>query len=112
MKICFLLLLTFSLNTLAQAKVCEVYGISDSPQKLNCTLAGNKLNLTCDRETGTYLIDSDLVEVAYHEEVEDGPVPLLFKTVEAKLKILIHSNKRIEAEYTQHSGITTGFCHL
>ena len=112
MKVLTLFLLIISLNVSAQPRLCEVYGISDSPQHLNCRLGTKELKLTCDTATGVYQLGDEVVEVAYHEEVEDGPVPLMFKTADAKLKVLIYSNKKIDAEFSQKNRISRGSCQI
>ncbi len=69
---------------LALSAECEVAGISDSPQRMNCLIYSGhqilKLRLYCD--DGQYKIiwrkKEHLVEQAYHEEVERGSNPLVF----------------------------------
>lgn len=91
----------------AEAKSCEVYGISDSPQKLNCTFK-KPLQLRC-RE-GLYFVNASPVEVAFHYEVEAGPVPLVFKTKDSKLTVTMHSKRNIHAEFEEGPHSQTGKC--
>lgn len=103
-----LLLISFS----ALAAECEVYGISDSPQHLTCELPGKKLILDCDQSTSSYLLNGGPVEVAYHEEVEDGPVPLVFKTSQSTLRVMMHTSRNIQAEFQEGRKILKGRCRL
>jgi hypothetical protein len=77
------------------ARPCEVYGISDSPQKLDCTFRGTSLALRC--YNGVYKLNSTPIKIAYHEDVESGPVPLIFKADDMKLTVLMHEKADIEA---------------
>lgn len=78
----FLLMMLFTVN--AMAANCMVDGISDSPQKYNCSIKNGsqfeKLKLIC--QNGIYEINwsgkAYPVTVAYHEEVEEGSNPLVF----------------------------------
>lgn len=110
MKVLPMVFLTFSLSLplLAQSKLCEVYGISDSPQKLDCSLGGDTVKLRC-RE-GIYYINETEVNVAYHEEVEDGPTPLIFRTADSKLSIMMYSPRKIEGELSRQSRSFSGTC--
>jgi hypothetical protein len=66
--------------------VCSLFGISDSPQKLNCYIHYKSelepLKVFC--KDGDYRINwrsvNYRVRQAYHEEVETGPIPLIFQT--------------------------------
>lgn len=76
------------------ASVCSVYGISDSPQKLNCYIHYKSelepLKVLC--KDGDYkLYWRNIVyrvQQAYHEEVEAGPTPLIFQTDSISLKTI------------------------
>ncbi len=102
----FYLLLCLSLP--AFSAPCEVFGISDSPQHLYCSVGGNKIELTC-RE-GVYFIDEEKVEAAFHYEVEDGPTPLVFRTAKSELTVLMKSQTRMDAELERGTRTTRGSC--
>jgi hypothetical protein len=78
----FFLMMLFTVN--AFAANCLVDGITDSPQKYNCSITNGsqveKLSLVC--RNGNYAINWSgkvyPVSVAYHEEVEEGSNPLVF----------------------------------
>lgn len=106
----FLISLLFSYGVLAQG--CEVYGISDSPQKLDCTFSGKKVSLHCDGSNGAYTLGEEAVEVAYHEEVEDGPAPLLFKTSKKTLRVLIYTDQKISATLSEGPVTLNGSCRF
>lgn len=110
MKVLTLFLLTFSLSLplFAQSKLCEVYGITDSPQKLDCSLGGDSVKLRC-RE-GVYYLNESEVTVAYHEEVEEGPTPLIFRTADSKLSIMMYSSRKIEGQLSRDSRSLSGTC--
>lgn len=101
-----LFILAFSQTSFAQ--LCEVYGISDSPQQLDCSFENQKISLRCDE--GTYRLNGSPVKVAFHMEVEEGPVPLVFKTEESTLTVLINSKNDIAAEFAQKSESFLGKC--
>lgn len=107
MKMLFLIS-TFLLLSSAFAKECEVYGISDSPQKLSCTFPGHTLDLTC--RNGEYFLNSTKVTMAYHLEVEDGPTPLVFKTKDSELTVVIQPKADILAEYVRNRTHISGTC--
>lgn len=110
MKVLALLFLFTAFPVQVFAQDCEVYGISDSPQTLTCKFGQKTLKVTCDTENGTYLIDQTPVQVAYHEEVERGPVPLIFKTEESTLKVMMYSSSKISANFVEKSGTLQGSC--
>lgn len=91
-----MLLLAFLIPMSAFAINCEVDGISDSPQKLNCYIHDGsmieKLNLSCS--DGRYRIawkgKNYDVDMAYHEEVESGSNPLVFVSGEISLTTVSH----------------------
>lgn len=109
-----LLFILFSLllSQAALAISCEVYGISDSPQKLNCQFSGKKVSLRCEDSSGAYSLNGEAVEMAYHEEVEDGPSPLIFKSAQKTLRVLIFSDKNITASYSDGPVTLNGNCRL
>ena len=65
---------------------CRVDGISDSPQEMNCYIHENRvvelLNLKCLDGNYHLLWKNKFfpVDVAYHEEVESGSNPLIFRS--------------------------------
>lgn len=91
-----MLILALLLPLSAFAVNCEVDGISDSPQKLNCYIHEGslieKMNLSC--VDGRYRINWKEkkydVDVAYHEEVETGSNPLVFVSGELSLTTVNH----------------------
>lgn len=91
-----------------QAADCKVYGISDSPQKLNCTFKNLKLDLTC--KAGQYYLNTSRVSVAFHMEVEDGPVPLVFRAPDMQLTVMINSPSNIDGELDKSGTTITGTC--
>jgi hypothetical protein len=95
MKVLIILIALF-LVSLAHAKKCEVYGISDSPQKLKCIFKNLKISLTC--QNGIYFLNTDKVNAAYHYDVEYGSVPLVFETADEKLIVVMEPKVDIEAE--------------
>lgn len=104
----FILLLFCLLPSLVFARDCEVYGISDSPQSLSCTFKRTQVKLRC--QDGTYYLNQSKVDMAFHMEVEDGPVPLVFKAPSMQLTVLMHSKTHIEAELEQKGRIIMGSC--
>lgn len=109
----FLFILFFLvLSIAANASSCEVYGISDSPQKLNCEFSGKKISLRCLNENSAYTLNGEAVEVAYHEEVEEGPSPLLFKSEGRTLRVLMYSDKKITATWSDGPVTLDGSCRL
>lgn len=82
MKILIGLFLLFSLIE-AYAEDCKVYGISDSPQKLECQFEDFKVFLSC--KNGSYFLNSTRVALAFHMDVEEGASPLVFKAVNMQL---------------------------
>lgn len=92
----------------AFAKKCEVFGISDSPQKLSCTFPGLSVNLSC--RNGVYFLNSTRVNQAFHLEVEEGPTPLVFKTNDSELTVVIESKVDILAEIVRKGIRHNGTC--
>ena len=107
MKIIFLTILFFAIEN-TYAKSCEVYGISDSPQKLNCSFKSMNIRLSCVQ--GTYFINSSKVSQAFHMEVESGPVPLVFEAPNQQLTVLVHSKRNIRAEVAKSGTVFYGRC--
>ena len=92
----------------AFAADCKVYGISDSPQKLTCSFKSSEIALRC--KGGSYYLNSTKVLQAFHYEVEEGPVPLVFKAKDMQLTVLIKSKVQIEAELEKNGKASTGTC--
>lgn len=88
------------------ARPCKVYGISDSPQKLACIFPGRKVLLTC--HDGKYLLNQTQVSAAFHMEVESGTVPLVFKTTDTTMTVLM--DDPIEAELEMDKTEVRGSC--
>ncbi|MFA7612881.1 MAG: hypothetical protein WCY48_01505 [Candidatus Caldatribacteriota bacterium] len=99
-----LVISTFSLPAFSQ---CKVYGISDSPQRLNCTLGQLKINLTCKKNS--YFLNREKVSLAFHMEVEEGATPLVFKTTSGKTLIVLPEDN-ILAEYEDGKEYHQGSC--
>lgn len=103
------LIILLSFNAAALERKCEVYGISDSPQKLNCSFPGRNIALSC--KDGEYFLNSESVKVAYHYEVEYGPVPLVFESKSMKLIVELQSKADILAELERRGQRSlTGTC--
>lgn len=109
MKFICLTILVF-LMPAAFAKDCNVYGISDSPQKLTCTFKAQKISLRCNN--GTYFLNTTKVDQAFHYEVEEGPVPLVFKATDMQMVVVIQNKNDIEAELEKNGKQSTGKCQL
>ncbi len=92
----------------AFATECKVDGISDSPQKLKCIFKNLKLALTC--KNGQYFLNTSRVSMAFHMEVEDGPVPLVFRAPDMELTVMINTPTNIEAELEKSSTTISGTC--
>ena len=107
MKLLFLLVcVSFSFTTFS--KECQVYGISDSPQKYDCRINGSTFLLRC--RDGQYFLNSQKIKQAYHMEVEKGSVPLVFEASGVKLTILIQSKTDVLAELETGEGLERGSC--
>lgn len=109
MKYISLLVMLFTLPQ-AFAAECKVYGISDSPQKMSCQFKAEKVSLTC--VNGQYFLNSSKVSDAFHYEVEDGPVPLVFKAPDMQMVVVIHRKNNIEAELDRDGNLFNGKCRL
>lgn len=105
-KLFGLFLLLGSLHAWAQP--CKVYGISDSPQRLSCTFPKQSIQLRCQR--GNYYLNDSKVDVAFHYEVESGPNPLVFKTADLQLVVVIHSARRKLAQLEIGNTTLNGNC--
>lgn len=103
-----ILSLLLSLPVFGQSRLCEVYGISDSPQKLNCSFPNLTIALTCVK--GTYFLNSTRVSTAYHLEVESGPTPLVFDAKEMELTVVMNSKVNITAELAREGRSLQGKC--
>lgn len=89
------------------AKSCEVYGISDSPQNLSCSFPNLTVELNCRK--GRYYLNQTPVSVAFHMDVaDDGPSPLVFKTPQMQLTVLMYEN--IQAELEMPKAQVSGTC--
>ena len=93
---------------------CQVDGISDSPQKLNCYVQNKlhvkKVQLTCKNLEYELRWNHHVFPVllAYHEEVESGSAPLVFLTNRFKLIIISHrfySRAYIESDEQNYFGL-------
>jgi hypothetical protein len=104
------LFLTILTGQLSAATLCEVYGISDSPQSLSCSFGGDETPLTC--QNGTYLLSGVVVEAAYHLEVEEGPTPLVFKTNHDELTVTLGNGRNHGAVFVHDGKKIKGRCHL
>lgn len=104
----FTLLIGFSFSS--WAKPCEVYGISDSPQKLDCRFEKVSVELRCVK--GIYQLNGSKVINAFHMEVEEGAVPLVFEAARSQLTVLLHSKTNIEAEWQEGIAVIIGSCRL
>lgn len=88
---------------------CEVYGISDGPQKLDCSFNKEKVALRCVKDN--YYLGKTRVKMAYHLEVEEGPTPLVFKTSDSQLTVTIQPKVRSDAELDRDGRLTRGYCY-
>lgn len=104
------LLVAFCWISFVYAKDCAVYGISDSPQGLSCSFKKQDLSLWCDTTSGTYFLDTVPVVAAFHYEVEEGAVPLVFKTLDRELTIIKLKNGKFSAELVSDSSSIIGNC--
>ena len=106
------LLIALFFPAVVLAAGCQVDGISDSPQKYDCTINVDKkaepLHLVC--VNGTYQLQwmgkvTD-VSVAYHEEVETGSSPLVFRADQLTLKTVDET-----ASLVSNGKELKGLCH-
>lgn len=87
---------------------CKVYGISDSPQGMTCSFPELNLKLTC--HNGTYYLNKEAVSVAFHMEVEDGPVPLVFKSSTMQLTATKLPDQKFQGDLALNSQNLQGLC--
>jgi hypothetical protein len=95
-----------------------VGGISDSPQSLACYMQTprglERLDLSCQQ--GNYMIrwdnEAHLITNAYHEDVVDGPSPLIFEADKLKMTSLsytIYTRTTIEVPGQTYEGLCFTF---
>ncbi len=102
---------------LAFASKCNVYGISDGPQKLSCVIkVGKKLKkmlLQCESSQYKLIWNnrSYPVDTAYHEEVESGSNPLVFRSEKILFTAIIH-HFSAQAELEMDGHLYKGICRL
>lgn len=110
MKALFIL----ALPTMVFASPCEVGGISDSPQRMECYISHmkirQKLLLRCTN--GRYQLhwyDRDYeIKNAYHLDVETGSSPLVFESAEMTLTTVskrVYSSALLETGGKSFSGL-------
>lgn len=108
LKLLMPLLFVSTLSLSAFARECRVYGISDSPQSLDCFFGKEKLLLRC--HDGTYTLGTSQVTSAFHHDVERGPIPLVFKTKEEELIIYMWKKGDLKAQLFSKGQSERGFC--
>ncbi len=109
MKIFFLLVFICSFNSMASETPCSVDGISDSPQAAVCDFPGKNIILSCLE--GKYYLGTELVESTWHEEVEEGNSPLVFKTSLSLLKMTKQSRSLVYDATFESPDSISGTCH-
>ena len=93
---------------------CRVDGISDSPQEMNCYVHAKKqvelLNLNCI--DGNYQLHWKNkvypIDIAYHEEVEAGASPLVFRSRSMALtttSLPLYSKANLSIDDKQYDGL-------
>ncbi|HXH30692.1 MAG TPA: hypothetical protein VNJ01_07750 [Bacteriovoracaceae bacterium] len=91
------------------ARACQVYGISDGPQLLQCTFKNGSIKLSC--VNGNYFLNKSKVKVAYHLDVEYGSSPLVFKSRDLNLTVVQESKVDIKAKLKKKNGkVYSGTC--
>ncbi len=95
----FIFVMLFTSVLQAEAQVCRVYGITDSPQKLTCHFSEMNVALRC--VSGQYYLNRSPVTLAFHMDVEDGPVPLVFKSSDMQLTVLMEDVIKGELELSK-----------
>lgn len=98
----------FLLSSVHATPPCEVYGISDSPQSLSCLFGKKTVDLSC--RNGVYFLNETPVEAAFHYEVEDGPVPLVFKTGAEQLVVTLGKGRSHKATLEAQEKKLSGSC--
>lgn len=106
MKYLILFVLFISFST--YARDCEVGGISDSPQKLQCSFDKISVSLSCTK--GSYFLNSSRVLQAYHMDVEEGASPLVFESKDMQMTVVIESRTKITAELLREGRTFLGTC--
>jgi hypothetical protein len=101
----------------AVASKCNVYGISDGPQNLSCIIqvGERKKEILLECESSRYKLiwnnRSYTVDSAYHEEVESGSNPLVFRSGKIIFTAIIHRySAQAELEVSGH--LYKGICRL
>lgn len=100
------LLFIFLFPALVQAQACQVYGITDSPQTLKCSFPSESVRLRCVK--GKYFLDQVPVSMAFHYDVEEGTVPLVFRTPKRTLVVMM--DRPITAELEGSNPPRRGRC--
>lgn len=93
----------------AEARDCQVYGITDSPQKLDCSFKDYSVVLRCVK--GTYFLNQSKVTNAFHMDVEEGSSPLVFTASNMQLTVVIEPKVDIQAELQLRDKVLLGTCH-
>jgi hypothetical protein len=109
MKIIFLLVMILSFKVMAAQRSCAVDGISDSPQNAICDFPGKSFILSC--VDGKYYLGTEAVESTWHEEVEEGNSPLVFKTAASILKMTQQSRGIVYDAVFEEVSVINGICH-
>jgi hypothetical protein len=110
-----ILFLTLLFPTLGFSSPCKVDGISDSAQTLVCSFRHRfqkeKLSLHCEEDHYYFYWkkNKSLVTLAYHEEVEEGPSPLVFRAGTIKLTVTI-LKRSLQAELEDNGNLLNGTC--
>lgn len=104
-----ILLLSLFVSTAHAAKLCAVSGITDSPQNLTCEFS-DKLTVSLSCREGVYFVGEERVKYTWHEEVESGNTPLLFKTESSLLKITKQERGETYDAVLDGSSQTSGTC--
>ena len=92
----------------AFSRPCEVYGISDSPQTLDCTFKTGPVAVRC--HNGDYYLNDSKVKMAYHLEVEEGPTPLVFRAPDLQLTVTLQTKAESVAQLDKNGRLIKGRC--
>lgn len=93
---------------------CRLDGISDSPQEMNCYIHENRLVELLDLKCldGNYFLrwknKYHPVDVAYHEEVDSGSSPLVFRSGRLSLTSTLfpmYSKADLMVDDERHDGL-------
>lgn len=106
----FFIISFFLTSQVFGARLCEVYGISDSPQALDCSFSSEKLDLRC--RNGIYFLGNEAVDGAYHMEVEEGPTPLAFRTKTGEMIVVLEGESTHPATLARGRKKIKGNCRL